>query len=102
MADDGFFLITANILGAHPREEIVRMVVFAHMFQTKPPIFALAQSPFGSAVGRGRRAIRPFAGGALRTQPTVFIGLDPDAVEQGRVACHDRSVCACGRDIFKS
>src|SRR5258708_38689189 len=45
MADDGFLLIAGNILGAHPGEEIVGMVVFAHVFQTKPPICALAQPP---------------------------------------------------------
>jgi len=102
MAYDGFLLITGNILGAHPGEEIVGMIVFAHVFQTKPPIFPLSQPPLGGAVGRGRGAIRPFAGWALPAQPTVFVGLDPDAIEQGRVAFHDRSVCACGRDIFKS
>src|SRR5439155_9015839 len=48
MADDGFFLITANILGAHPREEIVRMVVFAHMFQTKPQYSRSRSRPLGA------------------------------------------------------
>ena len=81
MADDGFLLIPDNVLGAHAGEEIVRMVVLADMIEAKPPIFALAQPPLGGAVGRGRRAIRPFTAWALRAQPTVFVGFDPDAIE---------------------
>ena len=39
---------------------------------------------------------------ALRAQPAIFPGLDPDAIEQGRVVGHDRTVCAPVRDTFKT
>ena len=102
MADHGFFLIAGNVVGAHASEEIVGVVVLADVLETKPPVFTLAQPPLRSAVGRRRLAIRPFARRALRAQPAIFVGLDPDAIEEGRVAFHDRSVCAPGRVIFKS
>src|SRR5262249_12122761 len=102
MSDDRLLLIAGNVLGAHAGKEIVRMVVFANVIEAEPPIFALAEPPLGRAVGRGRLAIRPFAGRALGAQPTIFVGLDPDAVKQGRVAFHDRSVCARSEAIFKS
>ena len=102
MSDDRFLLIAGNVLGAHAREEIVRMVVLANVIETEPPILALAQPSLGRAVGGRRLAIRPFAGRALGAQPTIFVGLHPDAVKQGRVAFHDRSVCARREVIFKS
>src|SRR5262245_46796533 len=102
VADHGFLLVAGNIFGAHAGEEIVGMVVLAHVFEAKPPIFTLAQPSLRGAVGRGRLAIRPFAGRALGAQPTIFIGFDPDAIEEGRVAFHDRSVCALSGAIFKS
>ena len=81
MADHGFFLIAGNVLGAHAGEEIVGVVVLADMFEAKPPVFALAQPALGSAVGRRRLAIRPFARRALLAQATIFIRLDADAIE---------------------
>src|SRR5262249_15998058 len=68
----------------------------------EPPVFALAQPPLRRAVGGGRLAARPFAGRALGAQPTILVGLDPDAVEQGGVAFHDLSVCAPPAAIFKA
>src|SRR5262249_55227783 len=84
MPDDRLLLIAGNVLGAHAGEEILRMFLSANVLEADPPIFALAQPPLGRAVGRGRLAIRPFAGWALGAQPTIFVGLDPDAVEQRR------------------
>jgi len=102
MADDGFLLIPDNVLGAHAGEEIVRVVVLADVRKAEPPVFLFAQTPFRRAVGPGRLAIRPFAGRALGAQPTIFVGFHPDAVKQGGVAFHDRSVCARREVIFKS
>src|SRR5262249_61909602 len=102
MPDARLFLIGDIVRGAHAGKKFVGVVVSANVMEAKPPIFALAQSPLGRAVGRGRLAIRPFAGRALGAQPTIFVGLDPDAVKQGRVAFHDRSVCARSEAIFKS
>ena len=102
MPDHRLPLITGNIVGAHPGEEIVGVVVLAHMVEAEPPIFPLAQPSLRRAMGRGRLAVRPFAGRALAAQPTILVRLDPDAIEQGRVAFHDRSVCALQRDSFKT
>ena len=102
MADDRLFLILGDVVGVHPGKEIVRLVVLPHVIQAEPPIFSLAQPPLGRAVGCGRLAVRPIAGRGLGMQPTVFVGLDPDAVEQGGVVFHDRSLCARGEATFKS
>jgi len=51
------------------------------VFEAKAPVFTLAQPPFGSAVGRRRLAIRPFARRAFRALATIFVGLDPNAIE---------------------
>ena len=83
MSDDRVLLVAGDVVGAHAGEEIVRVVVLAHVIEAEPPIFALAQTPLGRAMGRRRLAARPLAGRALRAQPTVLVGLHPDAVEQG-------------------
>ena len=81
MADHGFFLKAGDVLGAHAGEEIVGVVVLADVFEAKAPVFTLAQPPFGSAVGRRRLAIRPLARRAFRALATIFVGLDPNAIE---------------------
>ena len=83
MADDRFFLILGDVVRVHPGKEIVRLVVLPHVIQAEPPIFSLAQPPLGRAVGCGRLAVRPIAGRGLGMHPTIFVGLHPDAVEQG-------------------
>src|SRR5262249_59066443 len=95
-------LKAGDVVGPHEGKEMVGVVVPATMTGEKPPILPLPQPSLGRAVGRRRLAVRPFAGRTLRAQPTVLVGLDPDAVEQGRVAFHDRSVCAPQRDSFKT
>src|SRR5262245_13353685 len=102
MPDDRLLLVASDVVGAHPGKEIVRVVVLAHVVEAEPPVLALAQPPLGRTMGRRRLAVRPIAGRALCAQPTVLVGLDPDAVEQGRVVFHDRSVCARDEVTFKS
>src|SRR5262249_614074 len=85
-------------------EELVRWMVFAQVREEEPPIFAFAQAPLRSAVGRADLAARPVAARALRAQPAIFPGLDPDAIEQGRVEFHGRRLCGpdrAGRKLAK-
>ena len=83
MADDRLFLILRDVVRVHPGEEIVGLVVLPHVIEAEPPIFPLTQPPFGRAVSCGRLAVRPIAGRGLGIHATIFVGLYPDAVEQG-------------------
>src|SRR5580704_10157172 len=47
---------------AHAGEEIVGIVVYAHMLEAEPPILVGAQPALRRAMSRGRLAARPFAG----------------------------------------
>src|SRR6516225_6384925 len=78
MADHRLLLIAGDVLGAHAGEEIVSVVVLAHVIETEPPIFALAQPALRRTMRRRRLAIRPFAGWALRAQSPILVGFDPD------------------------
>src|SRR5262249_35085892 len=102
MSDDSVLLITGDVVGGHPSEEIVGVIVLAHVLEAEPPIFSLPQPPLGGAMRRRRLAVGPFAGRAMGTQPPVLVRLYADAIEQGRVVFHDRSVCAHRRASFKA
>src|SRR4029077_5313932 len=104
MAGDGFLLILRDRVVAHAGEEIVRLVVFAHVLKTEAPIFALAQAALGGAVGRTFAATRPVAARPAGLRAAILAGLDPDAVEQGRTDLHDDRLCgpeAAGRKLDK-
>src|SRR5262249_9642384 len=92
MADDRLALIAGDIIGTHAGEKIVGVVVLADVLEAEAPILGFAQPPLGRAVGGRRLTGRPFAGRALGAQPAVLVGPHPDAIEEGRVAGHDRSV----------
>src|SRR5262249_26802664 len=97
-------LIARDRVVAHSGEEIVRLIVFAHVLQAEPPVFALAQPPFGSAVGGALPASRPVAARIVRTHAAILAGLDPDTVEQGRTDLHGRRLCGpegAGRKLDK-
>ena len=89
MADDRLFLVAGDVVLAHASEEIVGVVVLANMIEAEAPVFVLARAALGGAVGRGPVAAGPFTAWVLGAQPTILVGLDPYAVEQGRVAGHD-------------
>src|SRR5262249_33447329 len=89
----GVLLELGDRLIAHAGEVIVRMIVLAHVIEAEVPVFALAQPAFGSAVRCRAGAARPVAARAIGARPTLLTGLDPDAVEYGRVEFHDRSLC---------
>ena len=59
-------LILGDGVVAHAGEEIVGMVVFAHVLEAEAPVFLLAQPALGRAMGRPRVAARPLADRARR------------------------------------
>src|SRR5262249_60830551 len=101
MTDDSVLLIPGDVLRGHSGKKIVGMIVSANVLQAEPPVFPFAHPSFWRAVGRRRLAVRPFAGRVLAAKPAILVGLDPDAIEEGRVAFHDRSVCARPQATFK-
>src|SRR5262249_52400138 len=92
MADHRLLLVAGDVVVAHSCKEIVRMVVFAHMAEAEAPVLILAIAALGSAVGRSPAAARPFTARMLGAQPAILVRLDPNAVEQGRVAGHRRII----------
>src|SRR5438093_1257144 len=102
VADNSLLLVTGDVVLAHAGEEIVGVVVLAHMTKAETPVFVLARAALRGAMGRGSVATGPFAARVLGAQPTILVGLDPYAVEQGRVAGHDSSLCRRWSETFKS
>src|SRR5262249_22138614 len=84
MAGDRFLLIARDRILAHSGEEIVGLVVFAHMMEAEAPVFALAQPALGGAVRRALVAPWPVAARTVGAHAPILAGPDPDAVEQGR------------------
>src|SRR5271170_6488047 len=84
-AGDGLLLVRRDGVLAHASEEIVRIVVFAHVFETELPILGGAQPALRRPMRRRRLAGRPLATRQFGTQPPVLVWLDPDAVEKRRV-----------------
>src|SRR5206468_1749350 len=85
MADDRVLLVARDVVGGHPGEEIVGVVVLTHVIEAEAPVFVVAGAPLGRPIDRGAVAARPFTARVLGPQPAIPVGLDPDAVEQGRV-----------------
>src|SRR5208282_5949484 len=88
VAGNGLLLIFRDCVLAHAGEKIVRIVVFAHVFEAELPILAGAQPALRRPMGGRCVATRPLAGRKLRAQPAVLVGLDPDAIKEGRVRWH--------------
>ena len=97
-----FFLIFRDRVVAHACEEVVGIVIFAHMFETKSPIFVGAQAALRRTMRRGRVAARPLAGRQLGAEPTILIGLDPDPIKERRVTAHRFRLCGCLHGTFKT
>jgi len=75
MADRRVLLIAGDVVVAHPGEEIVRVVVLAHVAEAEPPIFVRERAALGARWGRGRIAVRPFACRTAGAQAAVQVGL---------------------------
>src|SRR5208282_3807004 len=69
-------------------KKIVGLIVFPHMVEAEAPVLALAISPLRRPMGRRVCAIGPIAARLIGLQPTVFAGLDPNPIVQGRVELH--------------
>src|SRR5438105_580531 len=102
MADGRVLLVAGDVVRAHAGEEIVGVVVLAHVVEAEAPVFVFALPSLGRAVGRGRRTARPLAAGRAGPQAAVLVGLDPYAVEERRVDRHDLLLCGWGAETFKS
>ena len=97
VAGDRVLLIFRDRVVAHAGEEIVRIVVFAHVLEAELPILAGAQPAFRRAVRRRRGAVRPLASRKLRAAAAVLVGLDPDPIKERRVRCSSSGLCGPGR-----
>jgi len=95
MPDHGILLIPRDRVFAHAGKIVVRMVVFAHVFQTEAPVFPLAHPTLRRAMRRLAGAARPLADWRVGDR-LARLGLDPNAVEQRRVEFHDRPLCGNG------
>ena len=75
MSRKGIFLVGHHRRIAHSGEEIVGLVVFAHVIETEAPIVLLAPAPF-------RRAMRRLflAAHAIRSSDRLFSGGGPSPV----------------------
>src|SRR5262245_24993322 len=87
---------------AHPGEEIVGLIVFAHMVQAETPVLLFAAPAFWRAVRRFFLAAMPFAARATGFWTAILLRLDADAIKKRRVEFHDRPLCAFAGDAFKA
>src|SRR5262249_15508684 len=87
---------------AHAREEIVRLVIFAHMVETEAPVVLFTAAAFGRAVCRLFLATVPLAAGPTSIRTAVLLRFDTDAIKKRRVEFHDRILCAFTGDGFKT
>src|SRR5207245_3304920 len=65
MAGDRLLLVFCDRILAHPGEEIVRVIILAHVLEAEAPVFALAQPALRGAMGCDRLAPAPVAHGAI-------------------------------------
>src|SRR3984885_2832739 len=82
MAGHRVLLIFRDGIVAHAGKEVVRIVVFADVFEAELPIFVGALTAFRCTVRRRARASRPVAGRKLGAQPAVQIRFDANSIEQ--------------------
>src|SRR5262249_47520434 len=94
---DRVLLIARHRFLAHPGEEIVRMIVFAHVIEAEAPILVLMPPPLRRAMGGSVAAAGPFARGRCSPPAPVLIRLDADAIVNGRIEFHDRPLCGIPR-----
>src|SRR5207247_6573816 len=93
VARDRLLLVTGDRVFAHSGEQIVGLIILAHVMQTEAPVFALAQPALGRAMGGILSAVGPIATRYAGRWAAVLRRLDPDAIENGRVELHGRRLC---------
>ena len=85
MAGERVLLIGQDRSVVHAGEEIIGLIVFAHVLEAEVPILLVATAALGRAVGRRLLAARPFAGPAAGFDAAILGRLDADFIEQRRV-----------------
>src|ERR1051326_898973 len=93
MTRNGLLLIARDRVLAHSGEEIVGLVILAHVLEAEAPVFALAQAALGGAMSRALATSRPVAARTVGAHAPILAGLDPDAVERGRTDLRGRRLC---------
>src|SRR5262249_44101087 len=101
MAGDCVALIARNRVITHPGKKVIGLVIFAHVVEAEPPIFALARASLRCAVGRRLGASRPIARRTLRAQPPILVRLDANSIKKGRVEFHGESLCRSPAKVRK-
>ena len=82
-AGQRILLVARDGVGVHTLEEIVVLVVLAHMLQAVPPVILFPATALRRAVRRFVAAPRPFADMLGRTRTPVLAGLHANFVKQG-------------------
>ena len=80
-ADDRLALVARDVVGVHAGEEIVGVVVLAHVIEAEPPVFLLHRAPLGRTIGGAPRI--PATAQADVAQLRGDRSADPDAVKKG-------------------
>ena len=83
MTVDRILLITRDRVVAHAGEEIVRLVILAHMREAEVPVFLFPLPALRRAMRGPGLASLPVAGRTIDALALLRIGLDPDAIEMG-------------------
>src|SRR6185312_8738987 len=88
MAGQRILLEARHRVRVHALEEIVGLVIFAHMVQAEMKIFALIAAALRRAVRSAILTVRPFAGDHFLARAFALraglVRLDADAVEEFR------------------
>src|ERR1700687_3767514 len=91
MAGDGVLLIGHHRGVVHAFEEIVRLIVLPHVFETEAPVVLLVLAALGRAMAGFLLAARPLASRPAGFRPAILVRLDADTIKKRRVEFHDRT-----------
>ena len=83
MAGERVLLVGHHGRVAHAGEEIVRLIVFAHVIEAETPIILFAAAALGRTMRRLFLAAVPFAAGPAGLWTAILFRLDADAIEKG-------------------
>ena len=92
MPGEVFLLVFRDGVVAHAGEKIIRIIVFAHVFQTEAPVFGRAQPALRRAVRGGRVARGHSQAGSSARSRRSWSGLTRMRSKSGEFATHRRSI----------
>ncbi len=84
MAGQRVLLVGEHGVVGHAGEEIVGLVVFAHMLEAVMPAAETCSDPWARYVGRLVLAARPLANRTVVLDAAVLVRLDANAIEKSR------------------